>query len=120
MVTEIMKWLWTIRQLKQSLPKSWTCRTERTPPSDDVKRFHLKHHEDNALVLLFMKVAILQQKSKFGHLYKFNAERMANTRIMLPVTDEGTPDYDYMERYTKNLMLRKYKKYLDYLDTKGN
>ncbi len=31
--------------------------------SDDVKRFHLKHHEDNEFVLLFMKVAILQQKA---------------------------------------------------------
>ncbi len=86
--------------------------------SDDVKRFHLKHHEDNAFVLLFIKVAILQQKSKFGYLYKFNAERMANTRIMLPVTDDGTPDYKYMEQYAKNLMIRKYKQYLDYLDSK--
>ena len=87
--------------------------------SDDVKRFHLKHHEDNVFVLLFMKVAILQQKSKFGYLYKFNAERMANTRIMLPVTDDATPDYEYMEQYTKNLMLWKYKQYLAYLDSKG-
>lgn len=86
--------------------------------SDDVKRFHLKHHEDNAFVLLFMKVAILQQKSKFGYLYKFNAERMANTRIMLPVTDAGAPDYEYMEQHAKNLMLRKYKQYLAYLDSK--
>jgi hypothetical protein len=86
--------------------------------SDDVKRFHLKHHEDNAFVLLFMKVAILQQKSKFGYLYKFNSERMANTRIMLPVDDDGSPDYSYMEQYTKNMMLRKYKQYLTYLDSK--
>lgn len=86
--------------------------------SDDVKRFHLKHHADNAFILLFMKVAILQQKSKFGYLYKFNAERMANTRIMLPVTDEGMPDYQYMEQYAKNMMLRKYKQYLAYLDSK--
>lgn len=86
--------------------------------SDDVKRFHLKHHEDNAFVLLFMKVAILQQKSKFGYLYKFNAERMANTRIMLPVTDDGAPDYEYMEQYAKNLMFQKYKQYLAYLDSK--
>ena len=88
--------------------------------SDDVKRFHLKYHEDNTFVLLFMKVAILQQKSKFGYLYKFNAERMANTRIMLPVTDEGTPDYQYMEQYSKNMMLRKYKQYLAYLDSRQN
>lgn len=86
--------------------------------SDDVKRFHLKHHEDNAFVLLFMKVAILQQKSKFGYLYKFNAERMENTRIMLPISDDGTPDYEYMEQYAKNLMLRKHKQYLAYLDSK--
>lgn len=86
--------------------------------SDSVKRFHLKHHEDNAFVLLFMKVAILQQKSKFGYLYKFNAERMANTRIMLPVNDGGEPDYEYMEQYAKNLMLTKYKQYLAFLDTK--
>ena len=62
--------------------------------------------------------AILQQKSKFGYLYKFNAERMANTKIMLPVTDDGAPDYEYMEQYAKNLMLRKYKQYLSYLDSK--
>lgn len=86
--------------------------------SDDVKRFHLKHHEDNEFVLLFMKVVILQQKSKFGYLYKFNSERMANTRIMLPVTDKGVPDYEYMEQYAKNMMLRKYKQYLAYLDSK--
>ena len=88
--------------------------------SDDVKRFHLKYYEDNAFVLLFMKVAILQQKNKFGYLYKFNAERMANTRIMLPVTGEGTPDYQYMEQYSKNMMLRKYKQYLAYLDSRQN
>lgn len=86
--------------------------------SDDVKRFHLKHHEDNAFVLLFMKVAILQQKSKFGYLYKFNADRMAHTRIMLPAADDGNPDYFYMEQYAKNIMLKKYKQYLAFLDAK--
>ena len=60
--------------------------------SDDVKRFHLKHHEDNQFVLLFMKACILMQKQKFGYLYKFNADRMAHTSIMLPVSDAGLPD----------------------------
>ena len=71
--------------------------------SDDVKRFHLKHHEDNEFVLLFMKVAILQQKSKFGYLYKFNSERMANTGVMLPVDEFGNPDYTFMEQYVKRV-----------------
>ena len=84
--------------------------------SDDVKRFHLKNHEDNAYVLLFMKVAILQQKSKFGYLYKFNAGRIANTKIMLPVTDDGGPDYEYMELYSKNMMIKKYEQYLNFIN----
>lgn len=71
--------------------------------SDDVKRFHLKYHEDNEFVLLFMKVAILQQKSKFGYLYKFNSERMANTGVMLPVDESGNPDYTFMEQYAKQV-----------------
>jgi hypothetical protein len=32
--------------------------------------------------------------------------------------DDGTPDYSYMEQYAKNLILRKYKQYLAYLDSK--
>lgn len=80
--------------------------------SDDVKRFHLKNYEDNVHVLLFLKVVILQQKSKFGYLYKFNAARMTNQRLLMPVTDGGKPDYAYMEQYAKNLMLKKYKQYL--------
>lgn len=35
--------------------------------SDDVKRLHLKHYEDNKFVLLFFKTIILQQKSKYRH-----------------------------------------------------
>lgn len=83
--------------------------------SDDVKRFHLKHYPDNEYVLLFMKALILKQKSKFGYLYKFNADRMAHTSIMIPVDDNGNPDYAFMEKYGKMLVARKYKQYLDYL-----
>lgn len=31
--------------------------------------------------------------------YKFNATRMKRQKIMLPVTSQGHPDYDYMKRY---------------------
>ena len=84
--------------------------------SDDVKRFHLKDREDNPFVLLFMKTAILMQKQKFGYLYKFNADRMAHTSIMLPVTDSGQPDYDFMESFGRKMMLSKYNQYLAYID----
>lgn len=86
--------------------------------SDDVKRFHLKNHEDNAFVLLFFKAVILQQKSKFGYLYKFNAQRMAKQRLLVPINDNGEPDYEYMEQYAKNMMFKKYKQYLAFLNSK--
>lgn len=86
--------------------------------SDDVKRFHLRNYNDNKYVLLFFKVVILQQKSKFGYLYKFNAERMAKQRLLVPINSNGDPDYEYMEQYSKNLMFRKYMQYLSFLDAK--
>lgn len=41
-------------------------------------------------------------------------------RIMLPVTDSGEPDYEYMEQYAKNMMIRKYKQYLTFADRAEN
>ena len=84
--------------------------------TDDVKRLHLKGHEDNELILLFLATIITQQKSKYGYGYKFNEQRMLRQVILLPVTDSGEPDYEYMERYARNMMIRKYRQYLDYLD----
>lgn len=67
--------------------------------SDDVKRFHLREVADNKYVFLFIKSCILRQKSKFEYGYKFNGDRMAHTRILLPSTADGSPDYAYMEKY---------------------
>ena len=88
--------------------------------SDDVKRFQLKKYKDNKFVLLFFKMIILQQKSKFGYLYKFNAERMAKQRLLVPLNSDGEPDYEYMEQYIKNMMLKKYQQYLAFLSEKDN
>jgi len=81
--------------------------------SDDVKRFHLREIEDNKHVFLFMKTAILKQKSKYNYGYKFNGARMARQKIMLPINDKGDPDYQYMEQYMKNVMIDMYIKYLE-------
>lgn len=84
--------------------------------SDDVKRFHLKKYPDNKYVLLFFKTIILQQKPKYNYGYKFNGTRMKRQIIVLPVNNEGNPDYEYMEQYIKNIMINKYKSYLDYAE----
>ncbi len=84
--------------------------------SDDVKRLHLLNHEDNRYLLLFMKSVILKQKVKYQYGYKFNGERMKKQKIMLPVDENGQPDYAFMEEYMKSVeerLLMQYKNHYD-------
>ena len=41
--------------------------------------------------------------------------RLKRTKILLPVDINGNPDYEYMERYIKNMFVQKYQRYLDFL-----
>lgn len=84
--------------------------------TDDVKRLHLRNYEDNKFVLLFFVSVFAQQRSKYNYGYKFKEQRMLRQKLMLPVTGSGKPDYEYMEQYAKNMMLRKYQQYLTFLD----
>lgn len=72
--------------------------------SDDVKRFKLKAISGTKYHYLFFKTVILQQKCKYAYGYKFNEQRMQKQMILLPVTNSGTPDYDFMEQYIKVLI----------------
>lgn len=75
--------------------------------SDDVKRLHLKNtnltnvSDSNYFVMLFLKTTILQQKIKYAYGYKFNESRMLKQTIMLPVTADEQPDYQFMEDYMR-------------------
>ena len=84
--------------------------------TDDVKRLHLKHHDDDPYILLFMKAVILQQRTKYNYGYKFNEIRMLRQLLSVPVTDSGQPDYDFMESYGRKIMSHKYRQYLGYLE----
>ncbi len=88
--------------------------------SDDVKRLHLKNISDNKYVLLFFSTIIKQQKIKYTYGYKFNGYRMARQKILVPINEQGQPDYEYMEQYIKNMMLNKYNLYLEYSNKSHN
>lgn len=70
--------------------------------TDDVKRLKFKQHKGNKYVYLFLKAAILKQKSKYQYGYKFSGERMNRQKITLPATYDGIPDFEYMEKYMRN------------------
>ena len=84
--------------------------------TDDVKRLHLRDYPDSSYALLFLKVVILQQRSKYNYGYKFNEKRMMRQLLLVPVNDDNKPDYELMESIGKQIMLSKYKQYLEYID----
>ena len=70
----------------------------------------------------FGYLALSALVGRLGEKYNFNREindaRISRERIMLPITDSGEPDYEYMEQYIKNMMLQKYRQYLTFIDDK--
>lgn len=69
--------------------------------------------------MLYITSALSKQRVCFSHGYSISQDRLRKMKIMLPCNDQNNPDYEYMEQYTKNLMLRKYRQYLDYVSTKS-
>ena len=66
----------------------------------------------------FMARMIQQTCSKYSYGHMGNKDSIKRERVMLPVDDDGKPDYAYMEQYAKNMMLRKYRQYFAFLDVR--
>lgn len=72
----------------------------------------------NKYIGVFLTRCLSVNKGKFSHGYSWTGKRLKNTKVMLPIDNMETPDFEYMEQYGKNMMLRKYKQYLHFLDKK--
>lgn len=62
--------------------------------------------------LLFISSCITIQRKKFGHGYSLNNARLSVFRIMLPINNNGFPDWCYMKQYGKMLLNRLKLQYL--------
>lgn len=78
---------------------------------------HLKCESFNKFIYLFLAVSIEKQRSNFNFNREINDSRIKQMRIMLPVNDKKSPDFDYMELYAKNIMMKKYRNYLVFLES---
>lgn len=70
--------------------------------------------------LLFISQCITIQREKFGHGYSLNNKRLNVFSVMLPVTDDGAPDFEYMAAYARRQVaeiLRRYEKFLSRSET---
>ena len=61
---------------------------------------------------------IVQQKIKFAYGYKFNEKRMQMQKIVLPIDNDGQPNWKYMETYMLDLEQKQIVKYLGYVRRK--
>lgn len=68
----------------------------------------------------FVARAVRQTCSKYTYGHMGNKDGIKRERIMLPVTDGGRPDYEYMEQYVKNMMLHKYEQYLGFIERQSS
>ena len=70
----------------------------------------------NKYILIFISQALEQHKDKYSYSYTINSTRLKEQIILLPVNEDGNPDYAYMEQYIKNIMYNQYKRYLEFLE----
>ncbi len=76
--------------------KPFTC-------THDVNPLYLKNHEINPYIALFLCTLIEKERFRWAYGRKWRPIRMPSSRIKLPVTSEGTPDWQFMEDYIKSL-----------------
>lgn len=55
---------------------------------------------------LFICTIIRRVCSKYSYTQMCSASKLAAEKILLPITSEGVPDWQYMENYMKNIMAR--------------
>jgi hypothetical protein len=71
--------------------------------SDDVNILYPKNWTLNPHAGLFLCAVIRANKYRFGYGRKWKLERMRETIIVLPTDRKGSPDWQYMENYIKQL-----------------
>ena len=71
--------------------------------------------EFNKYAMLFICSSIVKQRALFSHGRSISEERLKMMKIELPINENEEPDYGYMEQYIKNMIIKKYKSYINYL-----
>lgn len=73
--------------------------------SDAVNALYLRSEYGvlNPATGLFICAVLRQEKYRYSYGRKWTIERMNDTKVQLPVTPEGMPDWKFMEQYILNL-----------------
>ncbi|MEL0659862.1 restriction endonuclease subunit S [Psychromonas arctica] len=77
--------------------------------SHDVNLLYLKEQKLTENIALFLIPCIEKQRVCFKYSRKWRPKRMVKSSIMLPVTAEGSVDFNFMEKYIQNKLNSKKK-----------
>lgn len=83
---------------------------------------HLKNEKYNKYHYLFIATLINRLSKKYNFNREINDVRIAREKIMLPVDENGDPDFDFMAQYVEELeqqLIQKYKLFVGKNDGGG-
>lgn len=86
--------------------------------SDHVEKLVPKFKMNFYIAQFFVSSLKYATKNKFNYGYKFNQLRIKNQKFMLPIDEEGNPNFKFMEKYIKNKYLNLLNKYKEYIENK--
>lgn len=83
--------------------------------TDHVEKIFINNEKINKNLglglITYIKNATL---NKFNYGYKFSQERIRKQKVIMPINENGEPDYKYMEEYTKSKIDKKLEDYKIY------
>lgn len=71
--------------------------------SGDTRFIKLNEFSENKYINLFITTMIMKQKDKYAYGYKMGTKRLSAQKILLPVTTDNKPNWQFMEDYIKSL-----------------
>lgn len=74
----------------------------------------LKSDRLNKYSYLFIATIVQRLEEKYSFNREINDVRINKEKIVLPVDESGTPDYDFMEQYIKEREQQIVQKYIEY------
>lgn len=78
---------------------------------------HLSNDEFDKYIYFFVAALTNRLSGKYNFNREINDRRISREKIMLPVTKDGEPDFEYMGQYMRNLVASKRLQYMEFLSS---
>lgn len=84
--------------------------------SNNCRKLRLYHRSKYAA--MFIATQITGQRERYSYGYIMGTARLMRQKIMLPVDENGQPDYVFMERYIRRIEQKMIREYISFISAK--